>query len=244
MLFRKPKLSSFNKACMQIIARWMAKSDNSCWLVVFTSRARREGVSTIARGMARSFAAADKGKVLLLNASVRHPRKSVQLNLAEHEDLSDLSAFVTRRRKEAFDTIRLANITGIKRLPKSNRGLEAENADGAYPPGDTREVEEGKRVGHSFASESWHEQYRRLLEVLKESYNIILVDAGSLTNPNGTFWLANGDVNILVVDCTRTTRDILEYQRREFENSQISIHGSILNKRRFPIPSFLYWLTR
>ena len=83
-----------------------------------------------------------------------------------------------------------------------------------------------------------------LRERLLNQYSIILVDAGSLSRASGAYWLANSDYNVLVVDSSRTTRESLEYQRKEFENSNITIDGSILNKREFPIPGFLYWLAR
>jgi Mrp family chromosome partitioning ATPase len=83
-----------------------------------------------------------------------------------------------------------------------------------------------------------------LRERLLEKYNIILVDAGPLSSASGAYWLANSDYNVLVIDSTKTTRESLEYQQKEFENSNITIDGSILNKREFPIPGFLYWLAR
>ena len=83
-----------------------------------------------------------------------------------------------------------------------------------------------------------------LRERLLDKYNIILVDAGSLSSASGAYWLANSDYNVLVIDSTKTTRESLEYQQKEFENSNITIDGSILNKREFHIPGFLYWLAR
>ena len=83
-----------------------------------------------------------------------------------------------------------------------------------------------------------------LKERLLDKYNIILVDAGPLSSASGAYWLANSDYNVLVIDSTKTTRESLEYQQKEFENSNITIDGSILNKREFPIPDFLYWLAR
>ena len=242
--FRNPKKSSFAKARHQIVARWLVKSKSKSFMVAFTSRLRREGVSTVALGVARSFSLADMGKVLLLNAGLKHPRKAKQLNLAEQQDFSDLSEFITRDKKSNCDIIRLANTARLPRLPSGSFGDEAEMRDASLPQLDIRFDEDGGIYEYSLESELWAEQYQRLLKKIEATYNIILVDAGSLNNRNGTFWLANSDVNILVIDCSKTTREILEHQQREFENSQITIHGSILNKRKFPIPSFLYWLAR
>ena len=83
-----------------------------------------------------------------------------------------------------------------------------------------------------------------LLIKLQENYNIILIDAGPLSCSTGTYWLVNSDYNILIIDSSKTTRESLEYQKKEFENSDISIDGSIINKREYHIPNSLYWLTR
>jgi Mrp family chromosome partitioning ATPase len=83
-----------------------------------------------------------------------------------------------------------------------------------------------------------------LLEKLRKNYNIILIDAGTLHSSAGTYWLVNSDYNILIIDSTKTTSETLEFQKKEFEGSDISIDGSILNKREFHIPRALYWLTR
>ncbi len=88
------------------------------------------------------------------------------------------------------------------------------------------------------------DQTSSLLSKLKNIYNLILIDAGTLNNSNGTYWLINSDINLLVIDSSRTTSESLEHIKREFLNSKLSIDGSILNKRHFPIPSYLYWLTK
>ncbi len=83
-----------------------------------------------------------------------------------------------------------------------------------------------------------------LKKTLATQYDIVLIDTGSLNNASGTYWLAHSEYNILIIDSTRATRESLEYLKMEFENSKISFDGSILNKREFFVPSYLYWLTR
>lgn len=84
----------------------------------------------------------------------------------------------------------------------------------------------------------------KLIDQLKKTYNLILIDAGTLNNSVSAYWLVNSDYNILIVDSSRTTQESLVHLKREFENSNIKIDASILNKRHFPIPSYLYWLAQ
>jgi len=160
------------------------------------------------------------------------------LNVTELKDLSVLSDYITPDKKLGCDTIRLANTS------QDSINIDPFSQDDENPAVDIHFDDDGTILDHSFSLNSRYEQTNKIFRQLKTIYNIILVDAGSLNNSNGTFWLLNSDVNILVIDCTKTTRESLEYQRREFENSGLSIDGSILNKRKFPIPSFLYWLVK
>ena len=239
MLFsRTPKPASFAKIRMQILSRWLLNNEKNCSVVALTSRLPGEGVSTVTLGLTRSFSATDTGKILLLNASRKHPRKAKVLDLSKQDDLSDLSDYVTKDKKYGFETIRVAHVT------QSNYGMSDGMLEAEYPVPDIQFDDDGTIMDGSLDSEADYEQTRKLFRILRKTYDIILVDAGALTNAIGTFWLLNSDVNILIIDCSRTTSESLEHQQREFENSKINIGGSILNKRKFPIPRSLYWLVR
>lgn len=76
--------------------------------------------------------------------------------------------------------------------------------------------------------------------VLRVRYDVIVVDAGSLDTPAPYFWAENAQKMVLVVDCSRTTRQALERLKSELETSKLKINGVVLNKREFPIPRFFY----
>jgi len=239
MLFsRILKSSSFEKIRSQILSRWILNSDKNCSVIALTSRMTREGVTTVTRGLARSFRPTYTGEILLLYAGRKHPRRATVLDVTKLEDLSVLSDYITPDKKLGCDTIRITNTS------QDSINVDPSSLDDENPAVDIHFDDDGTILDHSFSLNSRYEQTNKIFRQLKTIYNIILVDAGSLNNSNGTFWLLNSDVNILVIDCTRTTRESLEYQRREFENSGLSIEGSILNKRKFPIPNFLYWLVK
>lgn len=232
------KSPSFEKIRSQILSRWILKSDKNNTVIVLTSRLPREGVTTVTRGLARSFMSAYTGKTLLVYAGRKHPRSASVLDVTLLEDTSTLSNFIVRDDKLGCDTIRLVNTA------QNSIALGDASAFDDVPVPDIRFDEDGTLLEQSSEPGSRNEHTQRIFRLLKKKYDLILVDAGSLNNSNGTFWLLNSDLNILVIDCTRTTRESLEHQQREFENSSISIDGSILNKRRFPVPNFLYWLAK
>lgn len=235
---RTPKPASFAKIRMQILSRWLLKKNKSCSLIALTARYPREGVSTVAKGLARSFSAADTGKILLLDVSPRHRRGIRQLDVTAVEDFSVLSEYVTKDKKFKFDSIKLAN------TPHNNFGVSDAASESEWLIPDIRFDDDGTILDQASDPDVGNDQIRELLRVLKKKYNVILIDAGTLNNSNGTFWLLNSDVKILIIDCSRITTEALEHQRREFENSDITIDGSILNKRKFSIPNSLYWLAR
>jgi Mrp family chromosome partitioning ATPase len=236
--FNTPKPASFARIRMQIISRWLLKKGKNSSVIALTSRFVGEGVSTVTRGLARSFGVTKSGKILLLEVSPKRSRKNRLLDVAELEDFSDLSEYVVKDKKLGFDTIKLAKIS------HNSFGFSDASHDSEFPVPDIRFDDDGMILDRSSDPDVGNEQTGALFRHLRMQYNIILVDAGTLNNSNGTFWLLNSDANILVIDCSRTTRESLEYQQRVFENSDISIDGSILNKRKFPIPRSLYWLVR
>ena len=236
--WQTPKPASFARIRMQILSRWLLNKGNYCSVIALAAKFPREGVTTVATGLARSFSTTDTGKILLLDASGKRSRKPRALDVTEMDDFSDLSGYITKDKKLKFDKLRLANVAhntfalgdvsqGYGDLDL-NLGLEDDGAIHDQTP----------------EQEMSTEQTRKLLLRLRQDYDLILVDCGTLNNSSGTFWLVNSDINILVVDSSRTTRESLEFQKQQLENSAISIDGSILNKRVFPIPSYLYWLVK
>ena len=235
--WRTPKPASFARIRMQILSRWLLNKGNHCSVIALTANFPREGVTTVTTGLARSFSAADTGKVLLLDASGKRSSKPRQLDVTAMDDFSDLSGYIVKNKKLKFDKIKLANIS------HNSFGLGDEAYDIDFPDLNLDDDEDAM-PDQSSEQDLGNQKTRKLLLRLRKDYDLIIVDSGTLNNPAGTFWLVNSDVNILVIDCSSTTRESLEYQQHQSENSGISIDGSILNKRTFPIPSYLYWLVK
>ncbi|MFA7429214.1 MAG: hypothetical protein WCZ23_03555 [Rhodospirillaceae bacterium] len=78
------------------------------------------------------------------------------------------------------------------------------------------------------------------LRELRADYAYVFVDCGSLHTPVPTFWKPWTTTALLVIDSRATTEFRLHQTKRVLEMRQIAVHGSVLNRRRFPVPNFLY----
>ncbi len=84
---------------------------------------------------------------------------------------------------------------------------------------------------------------KHLMTQLRKVYRVVLVDCGALSDATTANWLNHCDYKVMVIDTSITTQEILEAQRKSLSHSRIELDGTILNKRRYPIPKMLYWLT-
>ncbi len=79
------------------------------------------------------------------------------------------------------------------------------------------------------------------LGALRERYDVVLIDCGSLASSVDLLCVApHSDGVVLVVEAGRTTRDQLERAVKVVRESGARLAGCVLNKRRYPIPAWLY----
>lgn len=197
-----------------MLSKWLLTSKESCAVIGFTSRARGEGVSTVVAGLARSFGKADPGGVLVLDAS------GSKRGVARLLRAKAVPVALPEREADMPDMrgwITRAAGYGVDVLALASAG--------------------SLRVGSASFVQA-------VLEGLRPAYHTILVDAGALPESWAACWLACSNYRVLVIDSSTATRDVLEHERHELEGSGISLDGSILNKRTYPIPRLLYWLAR
>jgi hypothetical protein len=85
-------------------------------------------------------------------------------------------------------------------------------------------------------------QYRKeCMDVLCRSFTYIIVDCPSLATHGDALTLAPVvDGTVLVVESGRTTKDQLLRAERSIEFAGGKLIGSILNKRTYPVPEWLY----
>ena len=178
---------------------------NDALVVVVTARTRGEGVSTVARGLARTFERNGDGRVLLLDVDTRG-NAQIRDNISKDVTVvRDLQAFASA-------------------APPAPAGNGAETLALAV---EGNPFSSGAALGEFFST-------------LRVRYDVIVVDAGSLDTPAPYFWAENAQKMVLVVDCSRTTRQALERLKSELDTSKLKINGVVLNRREFPIPRFFY----
>ncbi len=210
-----PKRESFDRIRVNMLSRWLLQSGNECAVIAFASQARGGGVSTVVAGLARSFGAADPGRVLVVDAAgnkrgVAHVLGTDSPPTATFRDLG-------RDEQDMLLWVEQAEGCGIDILPLADGG--------PLLPGS-------------------EEQAKALLARLRPKYRLILIDAGAIAAGWALCWLTSSTYRILVIDSNTATREILEHQHNEFQRNGLALDGFILNKRPYPIPRSLYWLAR
>jgi len=78
------------------------------------------------------------------------------------------------------------------------------------------------------------------MEKLLEGYDLILLDASSLSGPESFNMAKIVDGIIVVAQAEKTRREVLRAVRKQLEQVNAKLAGSVLNKRKFHIPSWLY----
>lgn len=199
-------------------SRWLLEERDGCTVMAFTSRSPREGVSTVVAGLAHTIGAIDPGRVLVLDVTPGH-----------QENGRDL----------------VTDMMEVEVTPVWIQDLESNKGD--LSNFITRNIFRGTDIlslKYIDRNRPTPQMMKTLLDRLRSNYHVILMDVGSLIHSDRLPWLFFSDYRILVIDASTATREVLKHQQRELEHMGITINGSILNKRTYPIPSFLYWLAR
>jgi len=85
-------------------------------------------------------------------------------------------------------------------------------------------------------------QYRKeCLEILRKSFTYIVVDCPAISASGDALNIAPVvDGTVLVVESGRTTKDQFSRAERSIEFAGGKLIGSILNKRTYPVPEWLF----
>lgn len=214
---RLSKSASFEQIRMRIWSKWFLDAHEECTIMAFTSGSSGEGVSTVIAGLARAIGAIDTGKVLVLDVTSNLKQEKGEL-ISDLLEVESAPIWVQDIESSDFDPSRCVT----RNIFQGTDLLSLKYIDNRNRP--TPQI------------------MKSLLDRLRPHYRVVLVDTGSLAKGNGLHWLPYCDYRVLVIDVSTATREILEHQRRELEHLGIAINGSILNKRAYHIPRFLYRL--
>jgi Mrp family chromosome partitioning ATPase len=181
-------------------------------IVQFQGTRQGEGTSTLVRELACLAAIKLKKKVLLLDMNQRAPNQCSFFHVQSELPQLDASDQVKPTSK---DFARIDNSSlYVTQLPA--HGIPASI------------ICEMSRIG-------------LLLEGLKEEFELILIDSPSATNCSEYLLLSpKVDGVILVVQAEKTRWQTVDKVKERILAQDGNILGVILNKRRYPIPDFIY----
>lgn len=174
--------------------------------ILITSSTIGEGKSFTAANLAISFANSEK-KVLLIDCDLRRGRQQALFNIITNTKIGLSNLLIDKTWKKNLKDYLYA--TEIKNLDILTTGT--------IPPNPSALLESQK--------------LEKLLEELKEKYDIIILDAPPVTGLTDSLILSRlADVVLIVAKAKKTTLEMLENTKKSLEKVNAIIGGVILNK--------------
>lgn len=140
----------------------------------------------------------------------------------------------------ALSGVRCAELLGIPEPPQVAPVDADQLPERAQPvPGrgfDLLQLAAAPTLPDSPGVEAWAAAWQELCA----RYAHVVVDAGSLKAHAALRWAAWAGHTALVIDSSRTTREMLAALQRDQRHGGPRLSGFILNKRRFHVPASLY----
>jgi protein-tyrosine kinase len=181
--------------------------------ILFMGSRPGEGASTLVRQFAQVAARQLHRSVLLLDADLTHP--------------SQLGAFGISPQHGWEETVR--NGTPLSAT--------------AYPAGADKRLAVSQLSVHAVSSPPVFgmPELDTFLETVKQDFDLVLIDApAAADSPDGLALARKVDGVILVIEAEKTRWEVAENVRTRITKQGGTILGVILNKRRHPIPKFIY----
>lgn len=181
-------------------------------VVVFAAVDSRSGCSRVCWQAGRILAESVPGSVCLVDANFRAPALATAFGTTNYHGLADALTVAGPMRGFA----RIVHGENLWLVPS---GSHAEHSVGLL-----------------------HSDYvKKRIDDLRKEFDYVLVDAPSLNSYSEGMALGQyADGLVLVLQANSTRRDATARIAERLHASQVNILGAVLNKRRFPIPNFLY----
>ena len=186
-------------------------------VIAVTSCGRGEGASTIAANLATTLAQQNGGGVLLVDTDFNRP--------AVHQIFkASLSPGLTDVLSNGHISPEKLNGTLIQTSPVSNLSLLAAGMP-KLGPSDTFNID----------------KFYSRLKMIRTQYRFIVLDLPALDEMSSVIGLAGlCDGLVLVVESERFRWEAIKSHKDSLVNANANILGVVINKRRFPIPEWLY----
>jgi len=181
-------------------------------VVVFAAVDSRGGCSRVCSRAGRILAESVPGSVCLVDANFRKPALAAGFGTTNYHGLVDALKVAGPMRGFA----RVVHGENLWLIPS---GSGAEHSVGLL---------------HS-------DHIKKRIDDLRQEFDYVLVDAPALNSYSEGLALGQfADGLVLVLQANSTRRDVSARIAERLHASQVNILGAVLNKRRFPIPNFLY----
>ncbi len=190
-------------------------------VLAVTSAHRGEGVSTVSANLASALAARGEGAVLLVDASLYAPSVHRTFSAEISPGLGEkLFADATNgTRESAVPNLRILTVGDLSKAgPRKGRyGRESSTFDRL-----ARDLDE-------------------LLQDWRQDYRYVILDLPALEEDSQVPHVAaHCDGTLLVVAAGKGRWQVLQHAREELDACRVGLLGVVLNKRRYPIPGWLY----
>jgi capsular exopolysaccharide synthesis family protein len=179
--------------------------------ILFAGCSHGSGVSTTAVNFATALARDALNPVLLLEANLRTPSFQRVFKLERAHDISDLSAA-----HGELPPLSHSESTNVCVLPLGDQHCEPVTFLGS-------------------------ERFDQLLKTMRDRYDHVIIDAPPVHGcPECLSLAAKVDGVILVISSGETRRQVAISAKKKLEDAGCKLLGIVLNKRRYPIPGFIY----
>jgi Mrp family chromosome partitioning ATPase len=201
---------------------------------------RQHNLQLLLTGFLGGLQKQSEGAVLAFTSAapqegVTHVTQSFAIELAKHSERRTL--IITAER---LQTLRVADYI---RMPECCTRTNIENLWVMGTEKSTNGNGNGKALERNKVTRLEDESEFGLdrIEALRLTFPNILIDCRSLkVSAEAAVLAASVDGVVVVVEAGRTRRDEIQNAQRTIEMAQGNFLGTILNKRRYPVPEWLY----
>jgi Mrp family chromosome partitioning ATPase len=181
-------------------------------IIQFVDSGKGSGNSKLIRAFAKVSSSVLKKSVLLLDSDPQLPSNFDFFN--QKSTLKWMNELKKNRDKNSSASLPDKNLLSVSRL----------SMDSGFLPVDTGSP-----------------QTKELMEKLKDTFDLILVDSWSIAvPPKPRLFSPHVDGIVMVIDAGKTRWQIAEKQKRELTAQGGNVLGVILNNRTYPIPDSIY----
>lgn len=180
--------------------------------IMISSCNKGEGTSTVAVNLARIFAKKNGSKTLLIDANLHNVTLESVFNVEREPGLTNLI-------NDSVDINAAIKETGEENLKLLPAGSSVS---------DPKEIFNSEAISHC-------------LEKLKRIYRFIILDSAPIIPYADSLFLSSKvDMVLLAIEADKTRLEVAQEAIKKLSKMGINVFGTILNKKKFNIPTLIY----